>query len=61
MYLTEEKREAIRKCFEHRRLEAEKQQPGNSRGLHETEDIYKVSQILFDARDGREVFTPFIS
>lgn len=61
MYLTEEKREAIRKCFEHRRSENKKQQPESTRGIHETEDIRKVSQILFDARDGREVFTPFFS
>ncbi len=29
------------------------------KGFHDTEEMRKISQILFSARDGREVFTPF--
>ncbi len=63
MYLSEKKRTQIRECI------------GNSKdnsGIHSREDkaatikrfrniegSSKVSQILFDARDGKEVFTPF--
>ena len=63
MYLSEEKRAEIRKCFENQQSNSELNSVGNNgdhiKGFHDTEDVRKVSQILFDARDGREVFTPF--
>lgn len=63
MYLSEEKRAAIRKCIENQQTNPEinpGQKNGNQiKGFHYTEGSSKISQILFDARDGREVFTPF--
>jgi hypothetical protein len=63
MYLSEEKRAEIRKCFENTRsksgLNPGENKPGHIKGFYDTEDIRKVSQILFGARDGKEVFTPF--
>ena len=63
MYLSEEKRAEIRKCFENSRSDSEfnseKDKAAHIKGFHDTEDVRKVSQILFDARDGKEVFTPF--
>ncbi len=59
MYLSEEKRAEIRKCFESNRTSPLKDKINQNKGLHDTEDLRKVSQILFDARDGKEVFTPF--
>ena len=63
MYLSEEKRAAIRKCIENQKSNSEFN-PGKNvetqiKKFHDTEGERKVSQILFDARDGREVFTPF--
>jgi hypothetical protein len=63
MYLSEEKRAEIRECIEHQKSNSEFN-PGQNKKNHiqEFHDIAggrKVSQILFDARDGREVFTPF--
>ena len=63
MYLSEEKRAAIRKCIKNQRSNS-KVNPGQNKGNHikdffDTAGGRKVSQILFDARDGREVFTPF--
>ncbi len=63
MYLSEEKRAEIRKCFENTRSNSGLN-PGEKtesciKGFHDTEAARKISQILFDARDGREVFTPF--
>jgi hypothetical protein len=63
MYLPEEKRAEIRKCFENNRsnseFNSEEKKETSNRGFHDTEDMRKVSQILFDARDGKELFTPF--
>jgi len=63
MYLSEEKRAEIRKCFENTcsnsELNSGKNKENHLKGFHDTEDVRKVSQILFDARDGKEVFTPF--
>ena len=63
MYLSEEKRAEIRKCFENSRSNPEfnsgKNKGNHIKEFHDTEEIRKVSQILFDARDGKEVFTPF--
>ncbi len=63
MYLSEEKRAQIRKCFEKKqsntKINSGKNRTNHIKGFHDTEDVRKVSQILFDARDGREVFTPF--
>ena len=63
MYLSEEKRAEIRKCIENQQLDSEFN-PGqnvenHTQGFHDTAGGRKVSQILFDARDGKEVFTPF--
>ncbi len=67
MYLSEEKRAAIRECIKKNQsnpgLDSEynsgKSQIGHTQGFHNTAGGRKVSQILFDARDGKEVFTPF--
>jgi len=59
MYLSEEKRAEIRKCFESNQTSHIKDKINQNKGFHDTEDVRKVSQILFDARDGKEVFTPF--
>ncbi|MCD4720815.1 MAG: hypothetical protein K8S13_13300 [Desulfobacula sp.] len=63
MYLSEEKRAAIRECIENQQSSSEII-PGQNNGNHtkrfnDTAGGRKVSQILFGARDGREVFTPF--
>jgi len=59
MYLPEETRAEIRKCIETRQSNSEKTKANRIKGFHDTEDLRKVSQVLFDARDGKEVFTPF--
>ncbi len=63
MYLSEEKRAAIRECIENQRSNSELNSGRNKedhiKGFNDTAGGRKVSQILFDARDGREVFTPF--
>lgn len=63
MYLSEEKRAEVRKCFENSRsnsgLNPGEKNGDHIKGFHDTEDLRKVSQILFGARDGKEVFTPF--
>ncbi len=63
MYLSEEKRAEIRECIgKHQSnigLNSENDKTIYFKGFHDTEDVRKISQILFDARDGKEVFTPF--
>ncbi len=63
MYLSEEKRAEIRKCIENQRSNSNfnsgKNKENRILGFHDTVGGRKVSQILFDARDGKEVFTPF--
>jgi hypothetical protein len=63
MYLSEEKRAEIRKCIENQQSNSElnpgKNKENQIKEFHDTAGDRKVSQILFDARDGREVFTPF--
>jgi hypothetical protein len=56
MYMSEEKRAVIRKCFENSRsnsgLNPEEKIENRIKGFHDTEAVWKMSQILFDARDG---------
>ena len=66
MYLSEEKRAAIRECIENQRLNPKVNSgKDNHYKINHIQEFYntaggrKVSQILFDARDGKEVFTPF--
>jgi hypothetical protein len=63
MYLSEENRAEIRECFEKHqsniRLNSENDKTIHFKGFQDTEGGRKVSQILFDARDGKKVFTPF--
>lgn len=67
MYLSEEKRAEIRECIgKHQSnpgldsgFNPEKNKTNHITGFHDTAGGKKVSQILFDARDGKEVFTPF--
>ena len=63
MYLSEEKRAEIRKCIENKRsnigLDPGENKISNIKGFHDTEGGRKVFQILFEAMDGKEVFTPF--
>ncbi|MBU0464863.1 MAG: hypothetical protein KKE12_14895 [Proteobacteria bacterium] len=63
MYLSEEKRTEIRECIEKHQSNLGFNSANDKtiyfKGVHDTEGGRKVSQILFDARDGKEVFTPF--
>jgi hypothetical protein len=67
MYLSEEKRAEIRECIgknqSYPRFNSEhnsgKNKIDRTQGFHYTTGGRKVSQILFEARDGKEVFTPF--
>ena len=63
MYRSEEKRAEIRECIEKHQsnigLNSGKNKENRILGFHDIEEMRKVSQILFDARDGKEVFTPF--
>jgi len=63
MYLSEEERAQIRTCIEKQRsngkINSGKDKSLNNQKIYNIEGSSKVSQILFDARDGREVFTPF--
>jgi len=59
LYLSEEKRAEIRKCIENQKSNSGKDKTDLVKGFHDTENSRKVSQILFDARDGKELFTPF--
>jgi len=63
MYLAEEKRAEIRKCFENSRsnsgLNSAENNGDRIKEFHDTAGGRKISQILFDVRDGKEVFTPF--
>ena len=63
MYLSEEKRAQIRECFEKQRFNAKinsgEDKTLNNQKVYNIDGISKVSQILFDARDEREVFTTF--
>lgn len=63
MYLTEEKRAQIRTCIENRRSSTQHHpadKPKSDRHFTpDNEDSRKVSQILFEARSGNEIFTPF--
>ena len=63
MYLSEEKRAEIRECIKNHSsnpgINSGENKISNIKGFHDTEGGRKVSQILFDARDGKEVFTPF--
>ncbi|WP_304511500.1 hypothetical protein [Desulfobacula sp.] len=63
MYLSEEKRAEIRECFEKYQsnigLDPGENKISNTKGFQDTAGGRKVSQILFDDRDGKEVFTPF--
>jgi hypothetical protein len=63
MYLSEETRAAIRECIEKHQsnigLNPGQNKENHIKGFHYTAGGRKVSQILFDARDGKEVFTPF--
>lgn len=59
MYLSEEKRAEIRECIENQKSRPGAKNPDQIKHFHDTEDSRKISQILFDARDGKELFTPF--
>ena len=63
MYLSEEKRVEIRKCIVNSKVSSDlnsiEDKIATIKGFQGTEKSSKVSQILFDARDGKEVFTPF--
>ncbi|MDA3788283.1 MAG: hypothetical protein PF503_07280 [Desulfobacula sp.] len=59
MYLSEEKRAEIRKCLDHQKSCPGAKKRDQIKDFHDTEDSRKICQILFDARDGKELFTPF--
>ena len=59
MYLSEEKRAEIRACIEKQLSYHQAKKSKNSSPFYDYKEFRKVSQLLFDARDGKEVFTPF--
>ena len=60
MYLSEEQRTAIRNCLQKQETKScNDNSDKNKRKFSNTSEMRKISQLLFDARDGREVFTPF--
>ena len=60
MYLSEEQRAAIRKCLKKQETKSyNDNSEKNKRRSSNTLEMRRISQLLFDARDGREVFTPF--
>lgn len=63
MYLSEEKRAEIRECIEKHQSNMGLAPRGNKissiKGFHDTDGGRKVSQVLFDARDGKEVLHRF--
>jgi len=59
LYLSEEKRAEIRACIKNQKFNLGKDKIDHIKGFYDTEDYRKISQILFDARDGKELFTPF--
>ena len=63
MYLSGEKRAAIKACIEKQHSNSEfnpgQNKDNNIKGFHDTAGERKISQSLFDASDGKEVFTPF--
>ncbi|MDA3790620.1 MAG: hypothetical protein PF503_19265 [Desulfobacula sp.] len=56
MYLSEEKRAEIRECIEKHQsnigINSGKKEENHIKGFHDTAGGKKISQILFDARDG---------
>lgn len=60
MYLSEEQRAAIRNCLKNQETKScNDNSEKNKRRCSHTSEMRRISQLLFDARDGREVFTPF--
>lgn len=59
MYLSEEKRAEIRKCLGKQKFEPGAKESSSTRSVPNSENRNKISQILFDARDGKELFSPF--
>ncbi len=59
MYLSERNRAQVRKYIKKCQSGSKPKHPGNLKNYNDTLATRKVSQILFDARDGKEVFTPF--
>jgi len=63
MYLSDEKRAEIRECIKNSKIKSEiklkKDKITNIKEFRDTKGKNIISQILFDARDGKEVFTPF--
>jgi len=61
MYLSEEKRAAIRKYFGNQNsnsnIEFEQNKSNFIKGFYETECVREVNQILFNVRYGKAVFT----
>lgn len=58
MYLSEKKRAEIRKCIGKQKLEPGAKESSSTQAIPNSEDRNQISQILFDARDGKELFTP---
>lgn len=59
MYLSEEKRAEIRTCLGKQKFEPGAKKSSAIKGVPNSENRKKISQILFDARNGKELFTPF--
>ncbi len=59
MYLSEERRKMIRECINNGQHQPEHHGKTKIKYPHQTKEGRKISQLLFEARDGKEVFTPF--
>jgi len=59
MYLSEKKRAATRKCIENQPANFRKNKKSHIRIFYDSENSRKVSRILFDKWDGKEIFIPF--
>ena len=59
MYLCEEKRAEIRKCLGKQKFAPGAKKSSPTKTVPNSENRNKISQILFDARDGKELFSPF--
>jgi len=60
MYLSEEQRAVIRACLKKQETKSHNDNSKeDKRHCCDTLEMRMISQLLFDARDGREVFSPF--
>jgi hypothetical protein len=59
MYLSEEQRKVIITCINNRWQNSDQPKEKEINYPHDTKEGKKIPQLLFEDRDGKEVFTPF--